>query len=74
MRFFSEEIETMGRGELDALINERVRYTVTYAAENSPFYRKWLRAHDIDPRTIREHEDLRELRYIWQRRQTKAAT
>jgi coenzyme F390 synthetase len=64
MRFFSEEIETMGRGELDALVDERVRYTVTYAAENSPFYRKWFRAHKIDPATIREHEDLRDLPII----------
>jgi coenzyme F390 synthetase len=64
MSFFSEEIETMGRGELDSLIDERVRYTVTYAAENSPFYRKWFRTHKIDPTTIREHEDLRDLPII----------
>ncbi len=64
MRFFSEEIETMDRGELDALINERIRYTVKFATENSPFYRTWFRTNKIDPSTIREHEDLRNLPII----------
>ena len=40
--YFNPEIETMERGELDSLIEERVKYTVKYAAENSPFYRKWF--------------------------------
>src|SRR5674536_301162 len=64
MSFFSEEIETMDRGELDALVDERIRYTVQFAAENSPFYRKWFRTNKIDPSTIREHEDLRDLPII----------
>jgi len=38
--YFSPEIETMERGKLDALIEEHVRYTVKYAAENSPFLQK----------------------------------
>ncbi|OPY37007.1 MAG: hypothetical protein A4E35_01467 [Methanoregula sp. PtaU1.Bin051] len=32
-------VETMDRADLDALIDERVRYTVRYADEHSPFYR-----------------------------------
>jgi phenylacetate-coenzyme A ligase PaaK-like adenylate-forming protein len=56
--YFSPEIETMDRGDLDALIDERVRYTVKYAAEHSPFYRQWFRKYDIDPGEIRVHEDL----------------
>ena len=56
--YFSPEIETMERGELDALIDERVRYTVQYAAEHSPFYRDWFRKNNINPDKIREHEDL----------------
>ncbi len=64
MSFFSQEIETMDRGELDALVDERIRYTVQFAAENSPFYRKWFRTNKIDPTTIREHEDLRDLPVI----------
>nr|WP_243686895.1 hypothetical protein [Methanobacterium formicicum] len=37
MDYFREEMETMPRDELDALIDERIRYTVKYAADNSLF-------------------------------------
>jgi coenzyme F390 synthetase len=56
--YFSPEIETMERGELDTLIDERVRYTIQYAAEHSPFYRNWFRKNRINPDEIRDHEDL----------------
>jgi phenylacetate-coenzyme A ligase PaaK-like adenylate-forming protein len=46
---FSEKIETMPRGDLDALIDERVRYTVQYAAKHSPFYRHWFHENHIKP-------------------------
>jgi coenzyme F390 synthetase len=62
--FFNEAIETMGRGDLDILVDERIRYTVTYANEHSPFYRKWFREQGINPTEIRSHEDLRELPII----------
>ncbi|MFA4877357.1 MAG: coenzyme F390 synthetase [Methanoregula sp.] len=62
--YFSPEIETMDRGELDALIDERVRYTVSYAAEHSPFYRHWFRENGIHPEEIRVHEDLLDLPII----------
>jgi coenzyme F390 synthetase len=64
MPFFNPEIERMDRGDLDALIDERVRYTVTYAAEHSPFYRRWFQKHSINPADIREHEDLLHLPVI----------
>jgi coenzyme F390 synthetase len=51
-------IETMERGSLDALIDERVRYTIQYANEHSPFYRHWFRENSINPDEIRVHEDL----------------
>ena len=54
----------MDRGELDALVEERVRYTVRYAAENSPFYRKWFEKHGVNPGDIKAHEDLLELPII----------
>jgi coenzyme F390 synthetase len=57
-RYFSPAIETLDRSDLDALIDERVRYTVQYAAEHSPFYRHWFRKYNIDPGEIRVHEDL----------------
>jgi phenylacetate-coenzyme A ligase PaaK-like adenylate-forming protein len=62
--FFNQKIETMDRGDLDALVEDRIRYTVMYAAEKSPFYRKWFREHGIKPSEIRTHEDLKELPII----------
>ncbi len=35
--FFREEVECLPRDDLNALIDERVRYTIHYAAEHSPF-------------------------------------
>ncbi|MDP3066929.1 MAG: coenzyme F390 synthetase [Methanobacteriaceae archaeon] len=64
MAYFNEEIETMPRDELDALVDERIKYTVQFAAKNSPFYRKWFRENNINPQDIRNHEDLRELPII----------
>ena len=62
--FFSPEVETLGRSDLDALIDERVRYTVQYAAEHSPFYRHWFKENTINLTEIREHEDLLNLPVI----------
>jgi coenzyme F390 synthetase len=64
MTYFREEIETMARDELDALVDERIRYTVKFAVDNSPFYRKWFQNNQINPADIRSHEDLRELPII----------
>jgi coenzyme F390 synthetase len=63
-RYFSEAIETANRESLDAIIDERVRYTVRYAREHSPFYRSWFGSHGIDPDGIRTHEDLLSLPVI----------
>ena len=63
-QYFNETIETMERGDLDALVDGRIRYTVNYAAQNSPFYRKWFSEHGINPKDIRSHEDLLELPII----------
>ena len=54
----------MDRDGLDTLIDERVRYTVQYAEEHSPFYRHWFRENRIRPGDIRVHEDLLELPLI----------
>ena len=61
---YNPTIETMPRHDLDALIDERLRYTVRYAHEHSPFYRKWFSENHVDPGEIREHEDLLELPLI----------
>ena len=62
--YYKEEIETMDRNQLDALVEERIKYTVEYAYENSPFYRKWFEKNKIKPRDIKTHDDLRELPII----------
>ena len=57
-RYYRESIETMERAALDDLIDERTRYTVQYANDHSPFYRRWFKEHHIDPQSVRTHEDL----------------
>lgn len=64
MPYFQEKMEKMPRVELDSLVDERIRYTVKYAQENSPFYRKWFKNNHINVSDIRSHEDLRELPVI----------
>ena len=51
-------IETMDREDLEALSEERIRYTVQYAEEHSPFYRHWLAANGVSARDIKTHDDL----------------
>lgn len=63
-QYLRPEIETMNYSELEGLIDERIRYTVQYAAENSPFYKKYFREHQIRPTDIKSHEDLLELPVI----------
>jgi coenzyme F390 synthetase len=62
--FFDKEVETLERSDLDALIDERVRYTVQYAVTHSPFYRHWFKENKINPTDIRVHEDLLNLPVI----------
>jgi coenzyme F390 synthetase len=57
-RYFNELTETLPRSDLDALVDERVRYTVQYAVEHSPFYRTWFRENAIRVEDITCHEDL----------------
>ena len=63
-RYYNEAIETTDRDALDTIIDERVRYTVRYAYDHSPFYRSWFAKQGIDPRQIRTHEDLLSLPVI----------
>ena len=63
-RYFREAIETADRSTLDSIIDERIRYTVKYASEHSPFYRAWFREHEFDPASVRTHEDFRSLPII----------
>ncbi len=63
-RYFNEAIETADRGALNAVIDERVHYTVGYAYEHSPFYRSWFVKQGIDPASVKTHEDLLSLPVI----------
>ena len=60
-QFYNPGIETLDRDALDSLIDDRVRYTVRYANDHSPFYRHWFEKNGIDLRDIRVHEDLLQL-------------
>jgi coenzyme F390 synthetase len=51
----------MERGDLDALSEERIRYTARFAEEHSPFYRHWFAENGVSAREIRTHDDLLEL-------------
>lgn len=61
MAYRDEPMETLGRAGLDALVEERIQYTVRYAEENSPFYGQWFREQGVDVRSIRTHADLARL-------------
>ncbi|MDW7732812.1 MAG: coenzyme F390 synthetase, partial [Methanolobus sp.] len=63
-KYYNPDIETMGREELDSLVEERIRYTVDYAAKNSLFYKKWFRDNNIKASEITSHEDLLNLPVI----------
>jgi coenzyme F390 synthetase len=62
--YYREPVETMDRDALNELIDERVRYTIRYANDHSPFYQQWFKEHRIDPAVIKTHEDLLELPII----------
>ena len=59
--YYNPRIEKIDRDNLDSLIDERVRSTVKYANEHSPFYRNWFKKNRITPGDIRVHEDLLQL-------------
>lgn len=62
--YYNPEIETTERGDLESLIDEKVRYTVKYAYENSKYYRKLFEINNIEISSIKTHEDLKELPII----------
>ena len=56
--FSNPDVECLPPGDLEVLIEERVRYTVRYAADHSPFYRNWFQAHGISAAEIKSPEQL----------------
>jgi coenzyme F390 synthetase len=63
-RYYNKAVETIDREALNGTVDERVRYTVGYAYEHSPFYRSWFDNHGIDTAGVRTHEDLLSLPII----------
>lgn len=47
--------------ELEDLRERRLRYTVKYAYENSPYYRELMEENDVSPEDIRDVSSLRDL-------------
>jgi len=56
--FWDERAETLPREELRELQERRLRRTVEYAYNHSPFYRRKLREEGIHPRDIKTPGDL----------------
>lgn len=63
-QYFDPIHETLPRDELDALVDNRIRYTVEYAHQHSPFYQRWFREHGIQPGDVQCHDDLKKLPII----------
>ncbi len=57
--FWNRRVETIPRAKLDALHLERVQRLVSYAYENTAFYRRKFDAAGIKPSDIRTLEDFR---------------
>lgn len=58
--YWQEELETMNRGDLQKLQTERLRETITQAA-NSPFYKGVFEKNGISDENIKSLDDLRSL-------------
>ncbi len=57
----NREIHYKSQEEIKLFQEERLRETVAYVAEHSPFYRRMFAEKGIDPASIRTLEDLRRL-------------
>ena len=57
-KYWEEEIETMPREQLRELQLQRLKKTVSIAA-NSPYYKKVFQEHGITADSIRSIEDVR---------------
>ena len=59
-RYWEEEIETMSREELKELQLQRLRKTISIAA-NAPYYKEVFAKHGITADSIRSLEDIRQI-------------
>ena len=63
-KYWAPEIETLARGELEALQLRLLKHTVHSAYHNSPYYGRAMRSSGFDPDSIRSLRDLRKLPFI----------
>ena len=61
MPFFDEKIEKMERKKLDELKLKRLKKTIHYAYENSPFYRKKFDDAGVKPDDIKSLDDVKKI-------------
>lgn len=57
--YWNPKIELMGRSDLRWLQLKRLRHAISFAWEESPFYRQLMKRHRITPAGIRTVEDFR---------------
>ncbi|MEM4295076.1 MAG: hypothetical protein QXV86_04835, partial [Candidatus Caldarchaeum sp.] len=60
-RFFNRQLETMPRREIEAVRDQRLRWTVRHAYENNPFYRRRLDSAGVKPDDVKTASDLSKL-------------
>ncbi|MEM1943669.1 MAG: phenylacetate--CoA ligase [Candidatus Caldarchaeum sp.] len=60
-RFFNRQLETMPRREIEAVRDQRIRWTVRHAYENNVFYRRKLDSAGVRPDDVKTASDLSKL-------------
>ena len=63
-RFWDEKIETQSREELEKYQLEKLKETVKFAYENSPYYKRSFDAAGVSPNDIKELSDIKKLPFI----------
>ncbi len=62
--FFNKKLETLSLSEIQNLQKKRLRRTLRFAYENSPFYANVLRNAGLDPAEIRSIEQLQKAKFF----------
>ena len=57
-KYWNKEIETMPRKKLERLINKKLRHTIRYAYEFSPFYHRLFDDLNLKPEDIKDQNEL----------------
>lgn len=63
-KYWNEEIETLDRGDLEALQLERLKEIVKFSYENSPYYKRSFDNAGVKPEDIKNLADLQKFPFI----------